>query len=93
MRARTEVMDTYRRFPTIDPKLPLQLLPPGWPRQRARDLFAAVYDGLANAAEEHVRAVVARHADDAPVGVRAHTVDDLLAGVLGVPCADEPAAR
>ncbi|MEE3921408.1 cytochrome P450 [Micromonospora sp. BRA006-A] len=51
VRARTEVMDTYRRFPTLDPRLPLELLPAGWPRRAARDLFAAVYDGLAEAAE------------------------------------------
>ncbi|MDG4818742.1 PaaX family transcriptional regulator C-terminal domain-containing protein [Micromonospora sp. WMMD956] len=83
VRARTEVMDTYRRFPTLDPQLPLDLLPQGWPRQRARELFAAVYDGLAEPAERHVRAVVARFADGAQPGVAAHTTADLLAGVCG----------
>ncbi|MFI7432307.1 PaaX family transcriptional regulator [Micromonospora haikouensis] len=83
VRARTEVMDTYRRFPTLDPQLPLDLLPQGWPRQRARELFAAVYDGLAEPAERHVRAVVARFADGAQPGVAAHTTVDLLAGVCG----------
>lgn len=91
VRARTEVMDTYRRFPALDPQLPLQLLPPGWLRQRALEVFAAVYDGLAAAAEEYVRAVVARHADGAELGIRAHTVADMLAGVRDVPRADEPA--
>ncbi|WP_431913491.1 PaaX family transcriptional regulator [Micromonospora carbonacea] len=81
VRARTEVMDTYRRFPTLDPQLPLDLLPQGWPRRRARELFAAVYDGLAEPAERHVRAVVARFADGAQPGVAAHTTADLLAGV------------
>lgn len=81
VRARTEVMDTYRRFPSLDPRLPLQLLPAGWLRQRAREVFAAVYDGLATAAEEHVRAVVARYADDTQLSIRAHTIADLLAGV------------
>jgi phenylacetic acid degradation operon negative regulatory protein len=89
VRARTEVMDTYRRFPTLDPQLPLQLLPPGWLRQRAREVFAAVYDGLAEAAEEHVRAVVARYVDDAR-GIRAHTTADMLAGVRDASCEDEP---
>ncbi|GHJ17283.1 MULTISPECIES: PaaX family transcriptional regulator [unclassified Micromonospora] len=86
VRARTEVMDTYRRFPTLDPHLPLELLPAGWPRQAARDLFAAVYDGLADPAERHVRAVVARHTGGAPPDVRAHTTADMLAGVRADGC-------
>ncbi|MEU8068825.1 MULTISPECIES: PaaX family transcriptional regulator C-terminal domain-containing protein [unclassified Micromonospora] len=81
VRARTEVMDTYRRFPTLDPRLPLELLPAGWPRRAARDVFVAVYDGLAEPAETHVRAVVARFADPVPPGIRAHTTTDMLAGV------------
>ncbi|WP_144127864.1 PaaX family transcriptional regulator [Catellatospora sichuanensis] len=91
VRARTEVMDTYRRFPTLDPQLPLQLLPSGWLRRRALEVFAAVYDGLAAAAEEHVQAVVARHADGARLGISAHTVADMLAGVRHGPSADVPA--
>ena len=90
VRARTEVMDTYRRFPTLDPRLPCELLPAGWLRQAARDLFAAVYDGLAEPAERHVRAVVAGHAGGAPPEVRAHTTADLLAGVRANPCAAPP---
>ncbi|MFI2710679.1 PaaX family transcriptional regulator C-terminal domain-containing protein [Micromonospora sp. NPDC018662] len=91
VRARTEVMDTYRRFPTLDPRLPLELLPAGWPRQAARDLFAAVYDGLAEPAERHVRAVVARHAGGAPPpDVRAHTTADMLAGVRADGCGAPP---
>ncbi|KKK01552.1 PaaX family transcriptional regulator [Micromonospora sp. HK10] len=77
---RTEVMDTYRRFPVLDPQLPIQLMPPGWPRARARELFVAVYDGLAAPAQEHVRAVVARFADAPDLGIRAHTTRDLSAG-------------
>jgi phenylacetic acid degradation operon negative regulatory protein len=86
VRARTEVMDTYRRLPILDPRLPLDLLPPGWPRQAARDLFAAVYDGLAAPAEDHVRAVVGRFTTDPLTGVRAHTVADLLDGPPDDPC-------
>ncbi|MEU1844767.1 PaaX family transcriptional regulator [Micromonospora sediminicola] len=89
VRARTEVMDTFRRFPTLDPRLPLELLPADWPRQAARELFTAVYDGLAGPAERHVRDVVARFTDDAPDGIRAHTTSDLLAGTEGVACAAE----
>jgi phenylacetic acid degradation operon negative regulatory protein len=80
-RARTEVMNTYRRFPVLDPELPIRLLPPRWPRQRARELFAAVYDGLAEAAQQHVRAIVAGFAQDRQPGIRAHSLADLIAGV------------
>jgi len=80
VRARTEVMDTYRRLPILDPQLPVGLLPPGWLREPARDLFTAVYDGLAEAAEGHVRAVASRYAEGQIAGVGAHTVADLATG-------------
>ena len=81
MRARTEVMDTYRRFPTLDPQLPAAAAARRVAARPAREMFAAVYDGLADTAERHVRAVVARFADGAHAGIRAHTIADLLAGV------------
>ena len=80
VQARTEVMDTYRRFPFLDPQLPLELLPSGWLREPAREVFVAVYDGLAEAAQAHVRAVAARFGGDEH-DVRAHTTADLVAGV------------
>ncbi|MET3425047.1 phenylacetic acid degradation operon negative regulatory protein [Actinoplanes tereljensis] len=79
VRARTEVMDTYRRLPVLDPHLPIRLLPRGWLREPARELFTSVYDGLADVAEEHVRAVANRHGDGSEI--RAHTVADLAAGL------------
>ncbi|WDZ82867.1 PaaX family transcriptional regulator C-terminal domain-containing protein [Micromonospora cathayae] len=81
VRTRTEVMDTFRRFPVLDPRLPAEILPAGWLRQPAREVFAAVYDGLARPAEQHVRAVVRRFADGVPDDVRAHTTAELLAGI------------
>jgi phenylacetic acid degradation operon negative regulatory protein len=79
-------MDTYRRFSTLDPQLPLQLLPAGWLRQPAREMFAAVYDGLAQAAESHVRAVADRYAVGERPEIHANTVASLLAdGHLGHP--------
>ncbi|MGC4811097.1 PaaX family transcriptional regulator C-terminal domain-containing protein [Micromonospora sp. DT228] len=81
VRARTEVMDTFRRFPVLDPQLPLELLPKKWLRRPAREVFEAVYDGLAAPAERHVRAVVARFTDCELPGVEAHTTADILAGV------------
>ncbi|MGC4772150.1 PaaX family transcriptional regulator C-terminal domain-containing protein [Micromonospora sp. DT44] len=88
VRTRTEVMDTFRRFPTLDPRLPLDLLPVGWLRRPARELFEAIYDGLAAPAERHVRAVVAQFAEEAQSGIRAHTAADILAGVRGVEAAE-----
>jgi phenylacetic acid degradation operon negative regulatory protein len=81
VRVRTEVMDTYRRLPILDPQLPGRLLPPGWLREPARNLFAAIYDGLAEIAQDHVRAVAARFADAPPPGIRANTVAELAAGL------------
>ncbi|MEU8664509.1 PaaX family transcriptional regulator [Actinoplanes philippinensis] len=86
VRMRTAVMDSYRRFAPADPPLPMRLLPGGWRREHARSLFAAVYDGLAGPAEQHVRDLVAEHTEAQP-RIHANTVADLLAGELaaGVP--------
>jgi phenylacetic acid degradation operon negative regulatory protein len=70
-------MDTYRRFPTLDPRLPIQLMPDGWPRKDARAVFVAVYDGLADPAQEHVRAVADRYAAGPQTEIRAHTVAEM----------------
>ena len=86
VRTRTEVMDIYRRFPVLDPMLPIELMPPGWPRARAREVFIAVYDGLAEPAERYVRAVVARVADEPDPDIRAHTVAEM--GTYGAEAAE-----
>lgn len=85
VRARTEVMDTYRRFPTLDPRLPIQLMPQGWPRIDARAVFVAIYDGLAEPAQEHVRAIADRYATGSRSGILTHTIAELgnLAGGPG----------
>ena len=88
VRARTEVMDTYRRFPLIDPQLPVGLLPAGWLREPAAKVFAGVYDGLAEAAQDHVRAVATRFAGGPPPGIEAHRVADLLTGVRQAACSE-----
>jgi phenylacetic acid degradation operon negative regulatory protein len=77
VRARTKIMDSYRRIPLLDPRLPIELMPAGWPRTQAHDIFAEVYDGLAEPAQDHVRAVVARFAEHPPTGIRAHTVAEM----------------
>jgi phenylacetic acid degradation operon negative regulatory protein len=70
---RTALMDTWRNFPNLDPELPDRLLPPGWPRRRARGVFAEVYNGLGPLAEVRVKQVVSRHAPELTGFVRHHT--------------------
>lgn len=81
VRARTEVMNTYRHFPVLDPLLPIELLPADWPRSRAREVCVAVYDGLAHPAQEHVRSVAARSAAGPHLGISAHTIAGMSAGI------------
>ena len=81
VRARTAVMDTFRRFPMIDPELPTKLMPPGWARARAREVFVAVYDGLAHPAQDYVRAVAAEAVGVERTAVQAHTVAEIHAGI------------
>ncbi len=62
--ARTAVMDTWRRFPGLDPELPAGLLPGKWPRRHAREIFTETYDKLGPLAEFRVRQVIAAHTPD-----------------------------
>jgi phenylacetic acid degradation operon negative regulatory protein len=78
---RTEVMDAYRHFLSLDPQVPQRLMPQDWPRHEARSIFTAVYDGLLDPALGHVTETVARHADAPAPVLRGHTVADLLAGL------------
>ncbi len=71
--ARTAVMDAWRRFPSLDPDLPLELLPERWPRRDAREVFAEVYDGLAPYAVERVRDVLAAMSPELAPLVYQHT--------------------
>ncbi|WP_433305125.1 PaaX family transcriptional regulator [Actinoplanes sp. CA-030573] len=77
VRARTEIMDAYRQFPVIDPELPIELMPADWPRARAREVFVAVYDGLAAPAQEHVRTLVTRFGDSPGREIRAHSTAEM----------------
>ena len=36
----TLLVHAWRKFPFLDPDLPAELLPSGWPRRRAHELFA-----------------------------------------------------
>ena len=77
--ARTYVMDRWRAFPALDPELPDELLPPRWPRARARSLFITTYDMLGPLAVDRVRHVLARHAPDLADQVTYHDSDAGLA--------------
>ena len=61
--ARTRVMDVWRQFPGLDPELPEDVLPGGWPRRAAQAIFANVYDALGPLAEVRFQQIVA---DDVP---------------------------
>ena len=82
LRTRTEMIDAYRGFLMLDPRLPVELMRPDWPRARARDLFVTVYDGLAEPAQQYVRDVVALVDDGSSHGIRAHTAADMAAGIV-----------
>jgi phenylacetic acid degradation operon negative regulatory protein len=43
---RTRLMDTWREFADADPDLPDELLPAGWPRARAREVFTELDEAL-----------------------------------------------
>ena len=62
--ARTWVMDEWRAFPALDPDLPAELLPGGWPRADARELFIGCYDLLGPPAALRVRQIITRYSPD-----------------------------
>ena len=53
--AHLRLVDSWRRFPRIDPGLPASLLPPDWAGRRVFDLFAALGDRWSAAADRFVR--------------------------------------
>lgn len=61
---RTELVDTWVAFSSIDPDLPAALLPADWPQSRARSLFLHTHAKLGERASDRVREVVARYAPE-----------------------------
>ena len=66
-RQQTLLVHAWRKFPFLDPDLPVELLPARWPRERAHTLFrdrherwrtgaGACFDGLEAAVEANGRA-------------------------------------
>ncbi|HTT30004.1 MAG TPA: PaaX family transcriptional regulator C-terminal domain-containing protein [Solirubrobacteraceae bacterium] len=43
-RMQTLLVHAWRKFPFLDPDLPSELLPTGWPRRRAHELFTTRHD-------------------------------------------------
>lgn len=82
VRVRTEVMDSYRQFVVLDPRLPLGSMPGGWLRAEAREVFVGVYDGLAGRAREHVLETAEQVTDVPSEGIGTHTVGELRDGAL-----------
>ncbi|WP_435135565.1 PaaX family transcriptional regulator [Actinacidiphila sp. bgisy144] len=73
--ARTRLMDTYRRFPGIDPGLPSAHMPAGWPRDQARSLFIQAYNALGPLAEARIKQIMALHDEDAAAQARFRSAD------------------
>ena len=55
----TVALYRWRKFPYLDPGLPVELLPEDWEGERARAAFWTLHDRLAEPALDHVRAVLA----------------------------------
>jgi phenylacetic acid degradation operon negative regulatory protein len=71
LRLRTAIMTDWRVFPTLDPDLPAELLPAGWPRDEARRLCVRIYDSLGEPAERRFREILAGF-DPELAGLAAH---------------------
>jgi phenylacetic acid degradation operon negative regulatory protein len=56
-RLQTLLVHAWRKFPFLDPDLPSELLPASWPRQRARELFAARHESWTSAARAYFEAL------------------------------------
>ena len=52
------MLTAWRRLPYLDPGIPLDLLPAGWPGEKAGELFATLDARLRDPAAAHARALV-----------------------------------
>ena len=62
--ARTKVLDTWRKFPGVEPDLPVELLPQDWPRARMREFFLELYASLAPVAKARCQQIIAKHSPE-----------------------------
>ncbi len=56
-RAQTLLVHEWRKFPFLDPDLPERLLPAGWPRSRAHELFHDRHACWHEAAQDYFRSI------------------------------------
>jgi phenylacetic acid degradation operon negative regulatory protein len=72
---RAHLFDEWLELSARDPDLPLELLPPRWPREEAREIFLRTHDALGDQATQRVRDVVAA-SDPELVGLVERRVPD-----------------
>lgn len=53
------MLTAWRRLPYLDPGIPLELLPDGWPGEKAGELFATLDTRLRDPAAQHARGLIA----------------------------------
>jgi phenylacetic acid degradation operon negative regulatory protein len=58
-RAQTLLVHAWRKFPFLDPDLPEAMLPAGWPRSRAHDVFSERHAAWHEPAQEYFRSLEA----------------------------------
>ncbi len=58
-RAQALLVHAWRKFPFLDPDLPEEMLPPGWPRSRAHEVFHERHARWHDTAQEHFRSLEA----------------------------------
>ena len=51
--AQTMLVHEWRKFPFLDPDLPAEMLPAGWPREPAHDLFTERHDAWSTTARDY----------------------------------------
>ena len=56
-RAQALLVHEWRKFPFLDPDLPAEMLPRGWPRTRAHDVFRARHAEWHEPAQDYFRAL------------------------------------
>jgi phenylacetic acid degradation operon negative regulatory protein len=56
-RAQTELVHEWRKFPFLDPGLPEQMLPAGWPRSSARRVFEDRHAAWHGTAQDYFRSL------------------------------------
>ncbi|QFG21574.1 PaaX family transcriptional regulator C-terminal domain-containing protein [Actinomadura sp. WMMB 499] len=78
---RVRMTDHWRGLYRRDPGLPSEVLPPDWPRARAHEIFAELYDRLGPLAEFRCAQLVAPHTSPDTPPPRHYTIGDGFAAL------------